>query len=150
MRCPSQQPIPSTCCTPLGRPGGRRESCATTAATPSHCCGACGTSTTPSPATCSGPPPTSAGWSATPTSCTGRCCSARPRCSTRASRWVRAIKKEDPDGVHMGKHDLSALQVLYQAGERLDPDTYHWASQRLGIPVVDHWWQTETGWATAA
>ena len=63
---------------------------------------------------------------------------------------IRAIKKEDPDGTHLGKHDLSALKYLFQAGERLDPDTYHWASERLGIPVIDHWWQTETGWPIAA
>ena len=50
----------------------------------------------------------------------------------------------------MSKHDLSALQYLFQAGERLDPGTYDWASEKLGIPVVDHWWQTETGWAIAA
>jgi propionyl-CoA synthetase len=63
---------------------------------------------------------------------------------------IRAIKKEDPDGLHLGKYDLSALQYLFQAGERLDPGTYHWAAEKLGIPVVDHWWQTETGWAIAA
>ena len=63
---------------------------------------------------------------------------------------IRAIKKEDPDGLHLGKYDLSALKYLFQAGERLDPGTYHWASEKLGIPVVDHWWQTETGWAIAA
>jgi propionyl-CoA synthetase len=62
---------------------------------------------------------------------------------------IRAIKKEDPDGLHLGKYDLSALQYLFQAGERLDPGTYHWASEKLGIPVIDHWWQTETGWAIA-
>ena len=63
---------------------------------------------------------------------------------------IRAIKKEDPDGVHLRKYDLSALRYLFQAGERLDPGTYHWASEKLGIPVVDHWWQTETGWSIAA
>ena len=63
---------------------------------------------------------------------------------------IRAIKKEDPEGTHLGKHDLSALKYLFQAGERLDPGTYHWASERLGIPVIDHWWQTETGWPIAA
>jgi propionyl-CoA synthetase len=63
---------------------------------------------------------------------------------------IRAIKKEDPDGTHLAKHDLSALKYLFQAGERLDPGTYHWACERLGIPIVDHWWQTETGWAVAA
>ena len=63
---------------------------------------------------------------------------------------IRAIRKEDPDGTHIGRHDLSSLTYLFQAGERLDPDTYTWASQMLGVPVVDHWWQTETGWAIAA
>ncbi|TFV61028.1 propionyl-CoA synthetase [Mycobacterium sp. PS03-16] len=63
---------------------------------------------------------------------------------------VRAIKKEDPNGEHIGRHDLSALVYLFQAGERLDPGTYAWASEKLGIPVIDHWWQTETGWAIAA
>nr|WP_255413020.1 propionyl-CoA synthetase [Mycobacterium sp. QGD 101] len=63
---------------------------------------------------------------------------------------IRAVKKEDPDGLHLGKYDLSSLKYLFQAGERLDPGTYEWASAKLGIPVVDHWWQTETGWAIAA
>ena len=63
---------------------------------------------------------------------------------------IRAIRKEDPDGAYVGKYDLSALRYLFQAGERLDPDTYRWASATLGVPVVDHWWQTETGWAIAA
>ena len=63
---------------------------------------------------------------------------------------IRAIKKEDPNGELLAKYDLSALKYLFQAGERLDPGTYDWASVRLGIPVVDHWWQTETGWSIAA
>ena len=63
---------------------------------------------------------------------------------------IRAIRKEDPDGAYLDKYDLSALQYLFLAGERLDPDTYHWAAEKLGIPVVDHWWQTETGWVIAA
>ena len=62
----------------------------------------------------------------------------------------RAIRKEDPTGEQLAKHDLSTLRALFLAGERLDPDTYRWASDRLGIPVVDHWWQTETGWPVAA
>jgi len=62
----------------------------------------------------------------------------------------RAIRKEDPDGKHVRAHDLSTLRTLFLAGERLDPDTYHWATDTLGIPVVDHWWQTETGWPIAA
>ena len=63
---------------------------------------------------------------------------------------IRAIRKEDPDGEHIGRHDLSSLRYLFQAGERLDPDTYAWATEKLGIPVIDHWWQTETGWEIAA
>jgi propionyl-CoA synthetase len=60
---------------------------------------------------------------------------------------IRAIKREDPDGVHLQKYDLSKFETLFLAGERLDPDTYHWASNLLGVPVIDHWWQTETAWA---
>jgi propionyl-CoA synthetase len=62
----------------------------------------------------------------------------------------RAIKKEDPDGNFIAKYDLSSLRTLFLAGERLDPETYEWATRQLGIPVVDHWWQTETGWPMAA
>ena len=62
----------------------------------------------------------------------------------------RAIKKEDPHGEYIAKYDLSSLKYLYLAGERLDPETYHWASDTLGIPVIDHWWQTETGWPIVA
>ena len=63
---------------------------------------------------------------------------------------IRAVKKEDPAGALMAGHDLSSLRTLFLAGERLDPDTFAWASERLGIPVVDNWWQTETGWPIAA
>ncbi len=62
----------------------------------------------------------------------------------------RAIKKEDPNGDHFKKYDLSKFEALYLAGERLDPDTYHWARELIKRPVIDHWWQTETGWAIAA
>ena len=62
----------------------------------------------------------------------------------------RAIKREDPDGAHLRSRDLSHFRALFLAGERLDPDTYHWARQLLEKPVVDHWWQTETGWPVAA
>jgi propionyl-CoA synthetase len=62
----------------------------------------------------------------------------------------RAIKKEDPNGDYLKKYDISSLKYLFLAGERLDPDTYHWASNLLKIPVIDHWWQTETGWPIAA
>jgi propionyl-CoA synthetase len=62
----------------------------------------------------------------------------------------RAIKKEDPGGAFLKQHDLSGFRYLFLAGERLDPDTYHWARDLLGVPVIDHWWQTETGWPIAA
>jgi propionyl-CoA synthetase len=62
----------------------------------------------------------------------------------------RAIKKEDSAGVKASAHDLSSLRTLFLAGERLDPDTWRWAGDRLGVPVVDNWWQTETGWPIAA
>ena len=62
----------------------------------------------------------------------------------------RAIKREDPTGEFVKKYDLSCLKALYLAGERADPDTIIWAQDQLGVPVVDHWWQTETGYAIAA
>jgi propionyl-CoA synthetase len=67
-----------------------------------------------------------------------------------APTGFRAIRKEDPDGTLRKKRDLAALKYLFLAGERLDPDTYQWAKDLLGIPVIDHWWQTETGWAIVA
>ena len=62
----------------------------------------------------------------------------------------RAIKKEDPGGEYLQKYDLSRFRALFLAGERCDPDTLEWAQSLLGVPVVDHWWQTETAWAIAA
>jgi propionyl-CoA synthetase len=62
----------------------------------------------------------------------------------------RAIKRDDPKGEFIGRYDLSKLRALFLAGERCDPDTLGWAQEKLGIPVVDHWWQTETGWPIAA
>ena len=62
----------------------------------------------------------------------------------------RAIKREDPDGALMKDYDLSHFKYLFLAGERTDPDTLHWAEERVGVPVIDHWWQTETGWSIAA
>jgi len=62
----------------------------------------------------------------------------------------RAIKKEDPKGSFIEKYDLSGFRTLFLAGERADPDTVKWAEEKLNVPVVDHWWQTETGWAIAA
>ena len=63
---------------------------------------------------------------------------------------IRAIRKEDPEGALVADHDTSSLKALFLAGERLDPDTYRWSTQVLGVPVVDNWWQTETGWPIAA
>ncbi|PCI52770.1 MAG: propionyl-CoA synthetase [Gammaproteobacteria bacterium] len=62
----------------------------------------------------------------------------------------RAIAKEDPDAALMENYDLSHLKRLYLAGERLDPATYHWLKEKTQIPVIDHWWQTETGWSIAS
>ncbi|HJN24666.1 MAG TPA: propionyl-CoA synthetase [Rhodospirillales bacterium] len=62
----------------------------------------------------------------------------------------RAIKREDPTGELLKDYDMSSFEFLYLAGERLDPDTLHWAEDKLKVPVIDHWWQTETGWAIAS
>ncbi|MGH3370724.1 MAG: AMP-binding protein, partial [Nocardioidaceae bacterium] len=63
---------------------------------------------------------------------------------------IRAIKKEDPSSELLAEHDVSSLRTLFLAGERLDPDTHGWAGDTLGVPVVDNWWQTETGWPIAS
>ncbi|MFC0006782.1 propionyl-CoA synthetase [Micromonospora siamensis] len=63
---------------------------------------------------------------------------------------IRAIRRQDPDGELIRRSDLSCLRTLFLAGERLDPDTWEWAGRQLGVPVVDNWWQTETGWPVAA
>lgn len=63
---------------------------------------------------------------------------------------LRAIKKVDPEAAEVAKYDLSGFDTLFLAGERLDPETYHWAHEKLGVPVIDHWWQTETGWPISA
>lgn len=62
----------------------------------------------------------------------------------------RAIRREDPEALHLGTYDLSSFRTLFLAGERCDPDTLTWAEQHLKVPVIDHWWQTETGWAIGA
>jgi propionyl-CoA synthetase len=62
----------------------------------------------------------------------------------------RAIKREDPTGAMIGNYDLSSFKTLFLAGERCDPDTLHWAEDHLRVPVIDHWWQTETGWSICA
>ncbi len=61
----------------------------------------------------------------------------------------RAVIKEDPKGKLKEQYDLSALQAVFLAGERLDPATYEWLDERLHCPVIDNWWQTETGWPIA-
>ena len=63
---------------------------------------------------------------------------------------LRAIRKEDPEAAELTKYRLSSLRTLFAAGERLDPETYHWAAGKLDRPIVDHWWQTETGWSICA
>ncbi len=67
-----------------------------------------------------------------------------------APTGFRAIRREDPEGLLKRGYDLSGFRYLFLAGERTDPETWRWAGELLGVPVIDHWWQTETGWATAA
>jgi len=71
-------------------------------------------------------------------------------CLFTAPTAFRAIRGADPEGEHLRKHDVSSLRTLFLAGERCDPDTLHWAEKKLEVPVIDHWWQTESGWAMAA
>ncbi len=71
----------------------------------------------------------------------------RVRALFTAPTAIRAIKREDPNGEYMKKFDMSSLDTLFLAGERCDPDTLLWSQEHLGVPVIDHWWQTETGWA---
>jgi propionyl-CoA synthetase len=63
---------------------------------------------------------------------------------------LRAIKREDPQGHFVKESDLSSLKAVFLAGERADPDTVYWAAEQLTVPVIDHWWQTETGWPIVA
>ncbi len=71
-------------------------------------------------------------------------------CLFTAPTAFRAIRREDPTGALLKQHDISSLRALYLAGERCDPDTLHWAETQLNVPVIDHWWQTESGWPMAA
>ena len=71
-------------------------------------------------------------------------------CLFTAPTAFRAIRREDPEGVLLKQYDISSLRTLFLAGERCDPDTLHWAEKQLQVPVIDHWWQTESGWAMAA
>ncbi|MCG6891965.1 MAG: AMP-binding protein, partial [Desulfobacteraceae bacterium] len=72
------------------------------------------------------------------------------KCLFTAPTAFRAIRREDSEGKLLHEHDISSLKTLFLAGERCDPDTLHWAEKQLEIPVIDHWWQTESGWAMAA
>jgi propionyl-CoA synthetase len=74
----------------------------------------------------------------------------RVRVLFTAPTAFRAIKRDDPEGRMIGRHDISSLRALFLAGERADPPTVAWAEEKLGVPVIDHWWQTETGYAIAA
>jgi propionyl-CoA synthetase len=67
-----------------------------------------------------------------------------------APTTFRAIRQQDPEGELIGDYDLSGFRALFLAGERCDPETLHWAERKLGVPVIDHWWQTESGWPMAA
>jgi propionyl-CoA synthetase len=71
-------------------------------------------------------------------------------CLFTAPTAFRAIRREDSTGALLKQHDISSLKALYLAGERCDPDTLHWAENQLKVPVIDHWWQTESGWPMAA
>jgi propionyl-CoA synthetase len=71
------------------------------------------------------------------------------KCLFTAPTAFRAIKRDDPSGALIADYDLSGFETLFLAGERADPDTIEWAQDKLGVPVIDHWWQTETGWAIA-
>jgi propionyl-CoA synthetase len=72
------------------------------------------------------------------------------KCMFTAPTAYRAIKREDPEGALMKNYDMSCFKILFLAGERSDPDTIQWSERHLNVPVIDHWWQTETGWAIAA
>jgi len=71
-------------------------------------------------------------------------------CLFTAPTAFRAIRREDPQGELLHQHDISSLRALYLAGERCDPNTLHWAENQLNVPVIDHWWQTESGWPMAS
>ncbi len=173
--CQSPPPIRSTSSTRPARPGGPRAWCATTAATWSRCNGRCRISMASSRAKCGGRRPTSAGWSGIRTSSMRRCYMAPPRFFTKASRSARPTparsgasspstapwrcsprqprfapsRKKIRMGTLFAQHDLKKFRTLFLAGERADPPTLEWAEALLKVPVIDHWWQTETGWCIA-
>jgi propionyl-CoA synthetase len=74
----------------------------------------------------------------------------RAKILSTAPTALRAIRREDPGLEELAAHDLSSLRAVYLAGERMDPETWHWVNDGLRVPVVDHWWQTETGWPICA
>ena len=172
----SPPPTRSTCSTPPGPPASRRASCATTAGTPSRWPGRCRTSTTSAPGQVCWAA-SDVGWVVghsyivyAPLICgaTTVLYEGKPVGTPDAGAFwrvvadhkvealftaptaIRAVKKEDPEARLLADHDISSLRTLFLAGERLDPDTYTWATERLGVPVVDNWWQTETGWPIVA
>ena len=173
--CRCSPPIRSTSSTPRARPASRRAWCATTAATWSRSNGRCRTSTASRRAKSIGRPPTSAGWSATPTSSTRRCCTAAPRSCTRASRSARrtparsgasspstAASRCSRRRPHSGRsrrrtrRARCSRSTICRSSARCSspasapiPPTVQWAETMLKVPVVDHWWQTETGWCIA-
>ncbi|MDE2517380.1 MAG: AMP-binding protein [Rhodospirillales bacterium] len=78
------------------------------------------------------------------------CAAHRPRVLFTAPTALRAIRQQDPEAALLRHHDIGALEALFLAGERCDPPTAIWAREKLGVPVIDHWWQTETGWPITA
>ncbi len=74
----------------------------------------------------------------------------RAKVLSTAPTALRAIRREDPELSELARYDLSALEAVYVAGERMDPETWHWVRDGLGVPVIDLWWQTETGWPICA
>ena len=174
--CRCSPPTRSTSSTPPARPAGPRAWCATTAGTPSRSRGACRTSTTCTPGEVFWAA-SDVGWvvghsyivyAPLLAGATTVLYEGKPVGTPDAGAFwrvieqydvaalftaptaIRAIRKEDPEAALLGGRSLPSLRTLFLAGERTDPDTYAWASRVLDRPVIDHWWQTETGWAMAA
>ena len=176
LRAGRWRPIRSTSSIPRARPASRKASCATMAGTPSRLPGRCRTSTASTPDevfwTAS-----DVGWVVGHSyivygplihGCTSVMYEGKPvgtpdagafwrvieqhkvRVFFTAPTAFRAIKREDPDGELIRAHDLSRFRALFLAGERADPPTVAWAEEQLKVPVIDHWWQTETGWPIGA
>ena len=171
--CRSRRPTRCTSCTPPGPPAGPRGWSGTTAGTRSRCAGACdniydtragevfwaasdvgwvvghsyivyapllaGCTTVLYEGKPVGTPDAGAFWRVI--------AEHSVKALFTAPTAFRAIKKEDPERRAGPRYDLSGFRYLFLAGERLDPETYQWAGELLGVPVIDHWWQTETGWA---